>query len=70
MDCKYGNSEANYNAKWSFSSINHLSSYFEDDRGNICPLIIDYNDQNQIAGVFVLDSWNTCQLVKQGFTYI
>ena len=70
MDCKYGNSDANYKATWYFSSIDYLSIYFEDDRGNICPLIVDNNAKGQIEGVFVIDSWNTCNLVKQGFTYI
>ena len=70
MDCKYGNSEANYKATWYFSSIDYLSIYFEDDRGNICPLIVDYNAKGQIEGVFVVDSWNTCKLADQGFTYI
>ena len=70
MNCKYGNTEANYNAKCFFSSKDYHLSYFEDERDNICPMIIDYNSESQIAGVFLVDAWNTCHLVKQGFSYI
>jgi hypothetical protein len=65
LDCEK-QSFKNYNATWYFNSMGHQPSHFEDDLGNICPFIIDYNDLGQIDGIFLVDAWNTCKLVVQG----